>query len=110
MKPGFIRIAVLSLAVAALFATSVRADTAAAQKTYQAKCAGCHGADGKGQTGAGKALGAHDFSSPDVQKMSDADLAQVISQGKNKMPPYSKSLSAAEIKDLVDYIRTFGKK
>ena len=38
---------------------------------YKAKCAGCHGPDGKG-TAAGKKMGALEFSSPAVQKMSDA--------------------------------------
>ncbi|HUO33732.1 MAG TPA: cytochrome c [Candidatus Acidoferrum sp.] len=109
MPKGLVRYALILLAVGALPAPGVRAD-ASAQKTYQAKCAGCHGADGKGQTGAGKALGAHDFSAPEIQKMSDAELAQIITNGKGKMPPYGRSLSAAEIKDLVSYIRGFAKK
>ena len=52
--------------------SSARAQTAAA--TYKAKCAGCHGADGKAGTAPGKALGAHDFGSAEVTKESDADL------------------------------------
>jgi len=109
MQKGLVKYAFMLLAVSALTATAVRADTPG-QKTYQAKCAGCHGADGKGQTGAGKALGAHDFTSPEIQKMSDEDLTKIIADGKNKMPPYGKSLSASEIKDLVAYIRGFAKK
>ncbi|HTV57369.1 MAG TPA: cytochrome c [Verrucomicrobiae bacterium] len=107
MKLSVIRLALLSVGLAAFFATSVRAD---AQKTYQSKCSACHGADGKGDTGAGKALGAHDFASPEVKKMTDAEMAGIISNGKGKMPAYGKSLSAAEIKDLVDYIRGLAKK
>jgi mono/diheme cytochrome c family protein len=75
--------------------------------TYKAKCTACHGADGKGGP-AGKAVGVHDFTSPAVAKMSDAELIEIVSHGKNKMPAYSAKLSDAQIKDLVAYIRQFG--
>ena len=87
--------------------SSARAQTAAA--TYKAKCAGCHGADGKASTGPGKALGAHDFGSPEVTKESDADLITAVTAGKNKMPAYGKSLKDTDIKDLVAYVRELGK-
>jgi cytochrome c6 len=80
-----------------------------AESTYKGKCAGCHGADGKGSTAPGKALGVHDFTSDTVSKMSDADLIGAITAGKNKMPAYGKSLKDTEIKDLVAYIRELGK-
>ncbi len=69
----------------------------------------CHGADGKGATPAGKSMGAHDFASAEIQKLTDAQLAGIITNGKNKMPAYGKSLKEAEIKDLVTYIRQLGK-
>lgn len=90
----------------ALWSTPAAADAAA---TYKAKCAMCHGADGKGATPAGKSMGAHDFASAEVKAMSDADLAGVITGGKKKMPKYGASLKVAEIKDLVTYIRQLGK-
>jgi mono/diheme cytochrome c family protein len=85
----------------------VHAQDAAA--TYKAKCAGCHGADGKANTAPAKALGAHDFGSDEVTKMSDADLVQVVTAGKNKMPAYGKSLKDAEINGLVAYVRELSK-
>ena len=81
-----------------------------AEQTFKMKCAACHGPDGKGDTGAGKALGAHDFSSETVQKMPDMELADIISKGKNKMPAYGKTMKESEIKDLVAYVRELGKK
>ena len=84
---------------------SARAQDAAA--LYKSKCAGCHGADGTGSP-MGKKLGVHDFTSPDVQKMSDAELADIIKNGKNKMPKYA-SLTPDEVKGLVAYIRTLKK-
>jgi mono/diheme cytochrome c family protein len=95
----------LFLASAFLLSTHAKADTAAAQATYKAKCAGCHGADGKGKD----ALKTQDFASSAVQGMSDAELTSVISDGKGKMPGYAKSLKPDQIKDLVAYIRSFKK-
>ena len=39
-----------------------------------------------------------------------ADLAAVITNGKNKMPAYGKQLKPAEIAELVVYSRALGKK
>ncbi|MGC1417779.1 MAG: cytochrome c [Candidatus Acidiferrum sp.] len=84
----------------------VRADGGA---LFKAKCAACHGADGKGDTGMGKMYKIRDLGSADVQKQSDAELTTIISDGKNKMPGYGKSLKPDEIKELVGFIRTLKK-
>src|SRR5450432_1415249 len=76
---------------------------------YKAKCAGCHAPDGSGSA-VGKKLGAHNFQTADVQKMSDTELTDAISNGKNKMPAYAKSLKTEDIKGLVAYIRTLAAK
>lgn len=103
-------IAAMAVIAAALGSSaSAKADTAAAEATYKAKCAGCHGADGKGQTPGGKAMKVKDFASEDVQKMSDADLADAISKGKAPMPAF-KTLTPDQVKDLVSYVRSFAKK
>jgi mono/diheme cytochrome c family protein len=87
---------------AVLWSVPAAADAAA---TYKAKCAMCHGADGKGGTPVGKKMGVRDFSSPEVQKQPDAELTAITVKGKNKMPSYEKSLKPEEIKDLIAYIR-----
>ena len=92
----------------ALMGASAKADNTA-EATFKGKCAMCHGADGKGDTPTGKAMKVKDFSSEDVQKMSDADLGAAITSGKGKMPAY-KTLTADQVKDLVAYIRGLGKK
>lgn len=104
-----ITVAAVALAAAAFLSSPAKADAAAAEATYKAKCAGCHGPDGKGETATGKMMKVKDFTSEEVQKMSDADLTAAITSGKGKMPPY-KTLSADQVKDLVAYIRTLGKK
>jgi len=85
----------------------VQAQDAAA--TYKAKCAACHGPDGKGSA-MGQKMGVRDFSSADVQKETDAQLTDSISKGKGKMPAYAGKLKDTEIKELVAYVRSLGKK
>ena len=106
-KAMLVRGTMLAILVAgiSLLSTPAAADDAA---TFKAKCAMCHGADCKGSA-VGQKMGVHDFTSADVQKMSDADLAEVISKGKNKMPAYAGKLQDADIKGLVAYVRQLGK-
>jgi mono/diheme cytochrome c family protein len=88
-----------------LFSAPAKADTAAGEAMFKAKCAGCHGADGKGR----EAMKTTDMAADDVQKMSDADLSKTISEGKPpKMPAY-KTLTPEQVKDLVSYIRSLKK-
>jgi cytochrome c6 len=77
--------------------------------TYKAKCQMCHGADGLGNTPAGKAMKARPFNAPDVLKESDTDLIAVIKSGKNKMPAFTGKLTDAQITDVVAYIHTLQK-
>jgi cytochrome c6 len=73
---------------------------------YKAKCQACHGPDGKGETAAGQKMGAKDFHSPEVTKMSDVELFDITKKGKEKMPAYDKKLTDEQIKGLIKYIRT----
>jgi mono/diheme cytochrome c family protein len=73
--------------------------------TFNSKCAVCHGADGSGNTATGKNLKLRDLRSADVQKMSDADLTNLISKGKGKMPGYQTILGSEKIGQVVAYIR-----
>ncbi len=91
-------------AVAMVFSTWAFADDGA--DTFKSKCATCHGADGKGNTGMGKALKLRDLSSADVQKQSDADLVNIVTNGKEKMPKYDGKLTKEQINDVVKYVRT----
>ena len=77
--------------------------------TFKSHCVVCHGADGTGKTTLGQQLKASDLHGKDVQSLTDAQLKQVISAGKNNMPPFGDQVTAAEIDGLVKYIRTFGK-
>jgi hypothetical protein len=56
----------------------------------------------------GKKLALRDLRSPEVQKQTDAQLSDVITKGKGKMPPFGKTLSG-QIPELVAHIRTLRK-
>jgi cytochrome c6 len=98
-----IRASLIVLAVTVGFSTLSAAESAA--DIYKTKCAICHGATGAGDTAVGKNLKIRDLSSADVQKQSDAELANVIKIGKGKMPKYEGKLPDQQINDLVNYIR-----
>ena len=97
---------VLVLAIIATMLAPMALFAADGAAVYKAKCASCHGPDGKGETAIGKSMKLRGLGSADVQKITDADLTKVISDGKGKMPAYKGKLSADEIKALVTYIRT----
>jgi mono/diheme cytochrome c family protein len=82
----------------------------AGESLFKTKCAACHGADGTGEVPMGKKLGARNLSSAEVQGQSDAQLTDVVTKGKNKMPAYDGKLTKEQIGQLVAYIRELGKK
>ena len=100
---GFRLLLTASAAVVLTIPNVWAADQATAD-LYKAKCQSCHGADGKA-TAIGKKLGAKDFQDPDVAKLSEAEMANIVEQGKNKMPPYKGKLTDDQIKALVSYIK-----
>ena len=97
----------IAVCMATLLAATALADGGA--DIYKAKCALCHGPDGLAATPAGKALKAVSFKDPAVAKAKDADLIAVVTNGKNKMPPFNGKLAPTDIKAVVGYIRTLAK-
>ena len=84
-------------------------DSAAATATFKTKCALCHGPDGSGSE-VGKSMNVPDFRSEAVQKLSDTELAQIVSGGKSGMPSFKGSLTADQIHALVKHVRTLAVK
>jgi mono/diheme cytochrome c family protein len=76
---------------------------------YKAKCATCHGPDGKGDTAMGKTMKVKDLGSAEVQKQSDADVATIIEKGKKPMPGYEGKLTKEQIDSVVKYVRSLKK-
>jgi mono/diheme cytochrome c family protein len=96
----------LLILVLALAPIAFAADGAA---LFKAKCATCHGPDGKGQNAMGKKMNLRDLGSAEVQKQTDKELHDWTANGKGKMPAYKDKLSADEINALVAFMRTLKK-
>ncbi|MBI4051351.1 MAG: cytochrome c [Elusimicrobia bacterium] len=80
-------------------------------KIYGAKCASCHGKDGKGNPAMAKMFkvdnAALDFTD-DTAGDTEENLRVLISKGKNKMPAYEGKIKVEEVDALVAYIRSLG--
>ena len=99
----------LIVATAGLLTCSAMALPPETASLYKAKCNACHGPDGTG-TPIGKKNGVKNFSTPEVMKMTDAQLTESVMKGKNKMPAFKDKLKESEITDLIAYVRELGKK
>jgi len=99
----------LTLFVVSIVRASPGPDSAASSATFRTKCAMCHGPDGSGSE-VGKSMNVPDLRAPVVQKLPDAELAKVISNGKGGMPPFKNSLSEEQIHALVAHIRSLHQK
>lgn len=83
------------------------ADTAA---TFKAKCAMCHGADGKAETTIGKKMNIPSFASDKVKKMSDAEVEDFIANGgKEKKAAHAYATKGVDAKAMVGHVRSLGK-
>ncbi len=83
-----------------------------AKEIYGVDCAICHNANGDGKADLGKSLGVtDDWTDPKtLEGKSDQQIFDSIRKGKDKMPPEDAGrANDAEIKALVQYIRSFSK-
>jgi cytochrome c6 len=95
----------LTLFVVSIVEAAPGPDGATSSATFRTKCAVCHGQDGAGST-VGKSMNVPDLRSLAVQKLPDAELAQIISNGKGGMPSFKSSLSEDQIHSMVSYVRS----
>jgi cytochrome c6 len=100
----------LTLLVCAIVSPSWLAAQSDAAGLFRSKCVMCHGENGSGNTPTGKALKAKDLRSAETQSKSDAELTDVISKGRNKMPAFGQKLKPDQIQHLVAYLRQLAKK
>jgi mono/diheme cytochrome c family protein len=107
----------IAVLTAALLPLTARAEVdKKTERTWKAKCASCHGADGKAQTDQGTKMGIPDYTSPAWQKANTDDaLKKGIAEGvsrekdgkKQEMEPFKEKLPPEQIASLVAYLRTF---
>jgi cytochrome c6 len=93
-------------------ARQAQADVPPAALTFSQRCSGCHGPDGRGQTGLGRELKVPDFTSEAWQKsLTDQQILRTITEGKKgkSMAAFRNKLKPAEIASLVPYLRALGR-
>jgi mono/diheme cytochrome c family protein len=87
------------------------------ERLWKAKCASCHGQEGKGDTEKGQQMKVDDMSTAAVQAKSDDDLKKAILNGvhtekagvKQDMPGFKDELTPDQVTAVTAYIRTFKK-
>jgi mono/diheme cytochrome c family protein len=116
--PNALSSTVLSATVLGVLALGVHSGSAAGDPArgkalYEKYCVACHGPQGKGDGPAGRMLKppAADFTSAASKKKSEADLTQIIENGKpgTAMGPWKGQLSPPELGDLIGYFMTLRK-
>lgn len=101
----------IAIALAARAASAAEPDPKIG-RTWKAKCASCHGVDGKGVTGQGKKLDIPDFTTAAwKKKVPDEDMRKAINEGFKRpdkpegMDAYKDKLTPEQIEGLIAYVR-----
>jgi len=112
IRRAFTLAGLLLALVAAPAAFAGGAPSAVAGKdTFLKHCAACHGPDGMGKEAVAKMMKTTipPLPSPEVQKLTDAEMTKAIREGKGKMQPV-KDLSNADVANLIAFTRSLAKK
>ena len=90
-------------------AQTIAADATLGKANYEKSCAGCHGADGKGNPAMAKVLGEKGLNivGKETMQMSDEQLMKIIAEGAGKMP--ASKLTKDEQKQVLSYMRSLAK-
>src|SRR5215216_4209557 len=85
---------------------------AAGQKVYLKRCVSCHGRTGNGDGPDAADLGIHParLSDPAIQQQTDGALFWKITVGKKPMPNYSTRLSPTDRWNVINYLRSLGRR
>jgi mono/diheme cytochrome c family protein len=88
----------------------IAADADGGKALYEKSCAGCHGADGKGNEKMAKIPGFDkglNIVGAETKKKSDAQLLKLVAEGAGKMP--ASKLTKDEQKQALSYARSLAK-
>jgi cytochrome c6 len=99
----------IALTSVILLAGSVSFAQSGGEAVYKAKCQSCHGAQGVPNPGIAKNMGVKPANDPSVKAHTAAQMITLTTDGKGKMPAFKGKLTDAQIKDSVEYFRTFAK-
>jgi mono/diheme cytochrome c family protein len=85
-------------------------DATAGKAIYEKSCKTCHGASGVANPKIATMMKVEigDLGSSEVQKLTDHDLKEIITEGKGKMKPV-KTVTGKDIDNVIAYVRTLKK-
>jgi cytochrome c6 len=108
---GIARVLIVTCFGGALLGNAVVASAAdpAGKKLYQKACQSCHGTNGTPPPALAKSMEIPQATAAILSQKSDAELLRIIAEGAGKMPGYSNKMSPAEQKQVLEYMKTFGK-
>jgi mono/diheme cytochrome c family protein len=89
----------------ALASTAAAADPELGKKVYEKNCAGCHGADGKGDAQMEQTLNVKIPALAVAATKNNSELLKAVSEGKKPMPSFAKRLSKDELAAVVQYAK-----
>jgi len=94
---------------ASLASASLAADASSGKALYEKSCAGCHGADGKGNEKMATVLGVKELNlvGKETKNKSDDELLKTIAEGRGKMP--ASKYTKEEQKQVLGYVRSLSK-
>ncbi len=92
--------------------TSDASSIEAGKNIYKKNCYDCHGKKGKGDGPKSAELDKNpqDFTKAEFQKQSDGALFWKITEGKKPMPSFKNELTKEQRWQVINYVRTLGKK
>jgi mono/diheme cytochrome c family protein len=94
---------------AGMTSAAIAGEADSGKALYEKSCAGCHGADGKGNEKMAKVLGDKGLNivGAETKKKSDEQLLKMIAEGSGKMP--ASKLTKEEQKQALGYARSLAK-
>ncbi len=101
-----ITVIVMLFGVVLLSSIAAAEDSQLGETVFKQKCAGCHGADGKGNPKMSAMLKVTVTDLTTVGGKTNAELTKFISEGKKPMPAFGKSLSPQELDAVTRYVQT----
>lgn len=114
MNVKLIMFSIFALAASAAMPASAEkgGDAAAGKAVFAAKCVACHAKDGKGNAKMAQMYKLDpiklDLLSEETRKMTAAEQAKSVADGKEKMKGFKGKLSEADIANVVAYVRSLG--
>jgi cytochrome c6 len=91
----------LAVTITLALPAGVNAAASKGPEIFKSKCQMCHGPSGKNGP-----MHLKDLGSAEVQKLSNAQLHEIITKGKSPMPAFGSQLSKEQVNELVSYIRS----